>query len=63
MKPRSDPRVLRALAHVARLEDGLRSINLEVLIEQLEAAATDVEIMLEDLEMERGSHFICRKIE
>jgi hypothetical protein len=53
MKTRSDPKILRALAQMARLEDGLRHINREELVHQLESAATDVEIMAEDLEMER----------
>jgi hypothetical protein len=53
MKPRSDPTMLRALAHVARLDGGLKSINREELVQQLEAAADDVETMAEDLTMAR----------
>lgn len=53
MKLRSDPQMLRALADIARLPKGLQSINRETLVQQLEAAATDLEIMVEDLEMER----------
>jgi len=38
---------------MAQLDGGLESINREELVKQLEAAATDIEIMMEDLEMER----------
>jgi hypothetical protein len=51
--PRSNPAVLRALAHMARLENGLSHINIDELVYQLEAAATDLEILAEDLDMER----------
>ena len=53
MKTRSNPATLRALAHLVRLEDGLKQINLQELAQQLEAAAWDVETLAEDLEMER----------
>jgi hypothetical protein len=53
MKTRSDPKTLRALAHMARLKNGLLIINREELVRQLEDAATDIECMVEDLEMER----------
>jgi len=50
MKTRSDPKMLRALAHVARLR---LDIDRDELVKQLEGAAFDIEYLLEDLEMER----------
>ena len=52
MKLRSRPDVLRMMADIARRK-GLQDLNRAELIRQLEAAATDIETMAEDLEMER----------
>jgi len=53
IRTRSDPVRLRAFARLLRLERGGERVNLPELIQQLEDAATDVECMAEDLEMER----------
>jgi hypothetical protein len=53
MKLRCYPQALRALAEMAQSEDGFKSINREMLVQQLGAVLIDLEIMAEDLDMER----------